>query len=247
MRPSNFRTEALPKRPAERISERETFKLINLQFHDQVDFALVLVRLQQLDDVGVPEPVGKSTNKNETDYTNNFSVKNGRLNQSIASPMRYHSKHRGPAGFLIMSSSAREETRQRSYYTLHDTIPLIIHGETWRGGFGTLPRIPPPGRFLLNTQTLMEGPIEARRSPNEIQESKHVTMGLRVWTKPAFLDQVGGLLLARNSPLAFLLGLGVCVLCTDIQIPSRKRAIILKTSRAISRVNKSSRPMNRTE
>jgi len=50
------------------------YYIINLQLHDEVDFALVFISLQQLDNVGVFEPVGKPTNKNGTDYTNNFSV-----------------------------------------------------------------------------------------------------------------------------------------------------------------------------
>lgn len=48
---------------------------MDLQFHDQVDFALVLVRLQQLDDIGVLEPVGKPTNKNGRNYTDNLGAK----------------------------------------------------------------------------------------------------------------------------------------------------------------------------
>lgn len=54
-------------------------KQVYLQFHDQVDFALVFVRLQQLDDIGVLEPVGKPTNKNGRNYTDNLGAKTARL------------------------------------------------------------------------------------------------------------------------------------------------------------------------
>ena len=57
---------------------REQKKERHSQFHDEVDFALVFVGLQQLDDVGVFEPVGKPTNKNGEITQTTLSVKTDR-------------------------------------------------------------------------------------------------------------------------------------------------------------------------